>query len=490
MAVRPPLGVTAARGIAILVGRTLSLQLLTAGVTLVLARLLSPADYGLFAIAAAVQSVAQVASGVGLSAALIRQPDDPSPRQQRAVSGFLFATGMGFAAATAAIAFVALPAFGVSSDLVAVIATTAVAVPIYALRTVPMILLERHLRFGRVAVVETVETLSFNAFALAGALAGLGAFSLAGAVPVAAAAGLFAVSAFHRPGIGLPFDLGAIRPLAHFGLRASVLQTATLARGLGFVTLVAAIGGTSMAGFYGMATRLFAFPGALASAVQRVSFPALSRSPEERPRRGTRAVALSALLASLPLALLAGASHAIVSVLLGDRWLPTVDLVLTSSPGVLLSASAIPAMVGLALSQGRPGGPIAAVAGSAMAMTGVCVATVPPLGTTGVGLALTVSAGVSVAMLGLHTELEIRDAVSAVARALAIGSISAAAGYLVPLPETWLGLAARLGLIAAIWTGLAVWLMRPDLSAALRIARPMMPSWLRGIAGPRDQGAA
>ena len=45
--------VLAARGIGVLVGRTLTLQLLTAGVTIALVRILSPADYGLFAIAAA-----------------------------------------------------------------------------------------------------------------------------------------------------------------------------------------------------------------------------------------------------------------------------------------------------------------------------------------------------------------------------------------------------------------------------------------------------
>lgn len=482
---KAPLAVTAARGVGILVSRTLLLQLLTAGVTLVLARLLSPADYGLFALAAAIQAVAQVTSGAGLSAALIRQDEDPSPHQQRAVSGFLFATGLAFFALTAALALAGLPAAGVHGDALGVIAVTAIAVPLYALRAVPMVLLERHLRFGRVAIVETAETLAFNAFALAGALAGLGAYSLAGGVPAAAAAGLLAVRTLHRPGAGLSFDLGAVRALAHFGLRASALQVLILARGLGFVTLVTAIAGTSVTGFYAMATRLFAFPSALASAVQRVSFPALSRSPQDRPRRAARAAALSAVLASLPLALLAGASHTLVEVLLGDRWLETVDVVLASSPGVLLAASAIPAMVGLALSQGRPGGPIAAVVGSAIAIAAVGLAAVPSLGAAGVGLATTVSVVVNAAMLALHTEREMRAAAVPVARALAIGALAAGAGYLAPLPEDWLGLAARLGLVTAVWSGLGLWLMRADLRAALRIARPMVPPRLRGLAwGP------
>lgn len=450
---------------------------------MVLARLLSPADYGLFALAAAVQSVAQVTSGAGLSAALIRQDEDPSPEQQRAVSGFLLLTGTAFAALTAAAALAVLPTIGVHGRALDVIAVSALAVPLYALRAVPMVLLERHLRFGRVAVVETAETLAFNAFALLGALAGLGAFSLAGGIPSAAAAGLLVVRGMHRPGPGLALELAAIRPLARFGVRASALQIAALARGLGFVTLITAIADTATTGFYSMASRLFAFPTALASAVQRVTFPALSRSAADRPRLAARAASLSAVLASLPLALLAGSSHTLVAVLLGARWLPTVDIILAGSPGILLGASVIPAMVGLALAQGRPGGPLLAVLGSAVAMGATVALAVPDLGAAGVGLATTAGALVNLTMLAVHTEPEMRRCAGSTAKALAVSSLAAALAYLVPLPETVPGLAARIALGAGAWATLGLFLMRTDLRAAFRIARPLLPARLSRLAG-------
>ncbi|HEU4945371.1 MAG TPA: oligosaccharide flippase family protein [Solirubrobacterales bacterium] len=476
---RPPLGVTAARGVGILVGRTLVLQLLTAGVTLVLARLLSPADYGLFAIAAAAQALAQAASGVGISAALIRLSDDPDPEQQRAVTGFLFVTGLGFAVLATVLAFAVLPPLDLGGEAVRVTAVAAVAIPIYAIRAVPMVMLERHLRFGRVAAVETAETLGFNAFALAAALAGLGAFSLAGAIPLAALAGAVVARSIGGAAPGLSFDFAPVRPLAHFGLRASGLRLGNLAKGLGFVTLVSAIGGTSVTGFYAMAERLFTVPTALASAIQRVSFPALSRSQSERPRRAARAAALSAALASLPLALLAGASQALVTVLLGDRWLPTVDLILTAAPGMLLGASAIPAMTGLALSQGRTRGPLVAVAGSAVVLAGVSAVAIPGMDTTGVGIALSASAVTTVAILGFHSEREMRAAVAPVLRALAVGAVAAVAGYLVPVSDSIAGLALRLGLTGAVWGALGALVMRPELPAALKIAWPIVPERLR-----------
>lgn len=483
-----PLGVTAARGVAILVSRTLGLQLLTVGVTLVLARLLSPADYGLFAIAAAVQALAQAASGIGLSTAMIREPDEPSGEQQRAVTGFLLLTGLGFSAVAAAVAFAVLPALGVESEPLEVAAVAAIAIPIYAFRVAPMVLLERRLSFGRVAGVETVETLSFNAFALAGALAGLGAYSLVGAVPVAAAAGALVARRLRVAVPGLSLDLDAVRPLARFGLRASVLRMAMLARELGFVTLLTAIGGTATAGFYAMATRLFAFPTALASAVQRVSFPALARSVEGRAPRAARTAILSAVAASLPLALIAGASQAIVTVLLGDRWLATVDIVLIGAAGMLLSASAIPAMVGLALAGGQSRGPIASVCVSALAM-GACLALVDPLGSAAAGIGLTAGAIAGVAVLALYAGAEMREAGPAIGRALAVGALAAAAGYLAPLPETAVGLALRVSLVAGIWTCLSLAAMRADTLDALRTARSVLPSGLKGLVPRRQDGA-
>ena len=80
-----------------------------------------------------------------------------------------------------------------------------------------------------------------------------------------------------------------------------------------------------------MAKRLFSFPIALTSAVARVSFPALSRDAELRPRRAAQIATYTAIAAGLPLALVAGAAQPFIAVVLGDEWLPTSDIVLIGS---------------------------------------------------------------------------------------------------------------------------------------------------------------
>jgi hypothetical protein len=135
-------------------------------------------------------------------------------------------------------------------------------------------------------------------------------------------------------------------------------------------------------------------------------------------------------------------------------------------------------MIALELSEGRPNVPIAAVLSSALAMGLIAVAAIPSLDSTGVGLAMSGSALVSLVVLGFRVEPEMRAAAPALIRALAIGSLAAAAGYLAPLGDDLAGLIAQLLLIAGIWTVMAGLAMRTDLRSALRIARPMLPGRL------------
>ncbi len=458
----------------VLVGRTLGLQLLTAGVTVLLARLLTPADYGLFAIALAVQLVGQRAAELGLPAALVQMEEAPSERLQSAVAGVLLLTSVALAGLLLLAAFVIAPAIGADSLTLEVIAVSCAAIPLYGMRAMPMTLMERELRFGRVAIVETADTLVFNGFALAGAFAGLGAFSLAGAVPAGGLAGAitaWAIQPFYRrPSI----DLDPIRPLARFGLKVSVLQGVNLTRELGFVVIVAAVGGTAAAGFYGMAKRLFSFPIALTSAVFRVSFPALSRDAGLRPGRAAKVAAYTALAAGLPLALVAGAIQPFIAVVLGDEWLPTTDIVLIGSLAMMLTASANATMFSFSLAEGRANVPlIASIVETAVAFLLAATLTAS-LGEAGIGLALTISTLAATVALALGTHPQLRRALIPVAKASLVAAAAAAVAQWLDFPENLGGLFASLGVVSVVWLALEVAFSRAELARLVELARPVL----------------
>jgi len=456
------------------VGRTLVLQLLTAGVTILLARLLTPADYGLFAIALAVQLTGQRAAELGLPAALVRLPDDPSPRVQSAVAGVMLILATALCGTLLLIAFAIAPAVGVASEALRVIAVASAAMPLYAARAMPMVLMERRLSFGRVAVVETADTLAFNGFALAAALAGLGAFSLSGAVPAGALAGAAAAWAIQPFARRPRLELDPVRPLVGFGVRVSILQGIYLLRELGFVGIVAAVGGAPVAGYYAMAKRLFSFPIALTSAVARVSFPTLSREPELRPRRAAQIATYTAIVAGLPLALVAGAAQPLVAVVLGDEWMPTVDVVLIGSLAMMLTASACATMVSSFMADGDANYPLgSAIAEAAVAFAMAALLT-GPMGETGVGLALTGSTVVATIVLAAGAHPTLRRALIPVVKASVIAGLAAGAAQVLGFGDDVTGLLLSTGVVAVVWTTLEIAFSREDLLRIVRLARPLL----------------
>jgi O-antigen/teichoic acid export membrane protein len=399
--------------------------------------------------------------------------DDPSPQLQSAVAGVLLITSVTTAALLLVVAFVVAPLFGGNRTL-EVVAVSCAAIPFYASRAIPMVLMERELRFGRVAIVETADTLAFNGFALAGAFAGLGAFSLAGAVPIGGIAGAitaWAVQPFaRRPSL----DLDPVRPLAGFGLRVSALQGIYLLRELGFVGLLAALGGAPLAGFYAMAKRLFSFPIALTSAVGRVAFPTLSRDPEQRPARAARIMALTAVAAGLPLALVAGAVQPLIGVLLGSEWLPAADIVLLGSVGMMLTASALSTMVSVALSEGRPNAAIVAAVIEATVLCAIAIALTHSLHETGVGIAIAVSNIVATIFFAFNTHPRIRGALVAVVKATLIAAAATLTALALDLSNDVGGLILALATVSVAWLGLGTIFSRGELREAVEFARPLM----------------
>jgi lipopolysaccharide exporter len=443
-------------------------------VTIALARVLTPADYGLFAIALAVQMVGQRAAELGLPAALVRMEEEPKPRLQRAIWGMLLASSTLLTLVVLLAAFALTPALGAGNRTLQVIAVATCAIPFYAARALPMALMERGLRFGRVAIVETADTLAFNAFALIAALTGLGAFSLAGAVAVGGIAGMAAAWALQPFARRPRLDLDPVRPLISFGLQVSALQGVYLVRELGFVTLIAAVGGTSSAGFYAMAKRLFSFPIALTSAVTRVSFPALSREPELRPKRAAEATTFTAIAAGLPLALVAGAIQPLITVVLGSEWQPTADVVLFGSLGMMLTASADATMISMALAEGRPRSPLVSGMAETVVALGLVVILVGPLNEVGIGLAMTVSTLIATVVLVVGTHSQVRRSMLAVAKASLIAAAAAAVGQLASISEDAVGLLVSLAAVTVVWVALEFVFSRSDVTRIASILRPLL----------------
>lgn len=463
----------AARGVGVLVGRTIGLQILTAGATIALARLLTPADFGVFAVAVAVQRLGLGLSQYGLSSALIARPGDPTPREQHSVTGFSLAIAVSLCVLTSALAFGVAPAASADSDYMSSVAIALLSLPFFAGRVIPTVLLERDLAYGRLVVIETADTLVFYAFAVPAAALGAGAVSLAGGVAIGALAGMIVALAIKSWDRGISLDLEAIRPLARFGAQVSGSITIGVLRDFGFVTLVAGLGSSALAGFYAMNQRLLSVPVALQSAVGRVAFPALSKiaDPVQRAGAAARAAGLTAIVAGLPLTLVAAATDPMLAVIFGERWLPTADIVLLSAPGMLLVICVASPLQSLAMSHERGSLVLSVTAISGAVMLIAALLLVGPYGAEGVGLAFLIGTVSLAGGMVAAAPKAARRCVDPALRALAIGAVAALAGRAVGSGQDFEALVTEAGVAAIVWAALTALFMRAELRTALGIIR-------------------
>jgi O-antigen/teichoic acid export membrane protein len=160
-------------------GSQIAAQLVTWSATFVVIRLLSPTDYGLFAMTQAVLVFLSLLSGHGFANALVRS-ETITPRQIRQVFGLLVLLNFGLAAAQVLLAPLAAAYFRqpIVTDLLRVQALLYLANPFISLA---QCLLGRRMNFRRMAQIHFVAACLGAGTALATAAAGWGVWTLVAA---------------------------------------------------------------------------------------------------------------------------------------------------------------------------------------------------------------------------------------------------------------------------------------------------------------------
>jgi PST family polysaccharide transporter len=200
--------------------------------------------------------------------------------------------------------------------------------PIMACAVVPRAMLTRALEFRPLSVQQLVSEATFAVVGVGMALAGMGFWSLAGAVLGHRLMGSAVLVWFVRWRPRLIFSTEDLRQLIGFG--GPFMAGAILQRGVSNLDyfLVGRFLGTEALGYYSLAFQVGAVPlERLVSVLSRVAFPALS-SLKTEPRRMRQAY-LAGLRHLLTLMIPVGLFIAVLSpwvaeAAYGDKWLPAV----------------------------------------------------------------------------------------------------------------------------------------------------------------------
>jgi PST family polysaccharide transporter len=311
-----------ARGLTWTVADIWGRQLLNLLVFIVLARLLTPDDFGVVALAAVFVSFAQLIVDQGLGDALIQRQS--LTRQHidtafwAAVLTSLMLTALTVATAGPIAAALSTPA------LAPILQVLAITFILAAFTSIQIALLRRELAFRSLAIRSLAATAAGGAVGIVAALQGAGAWALVAQQATSASVSVVALWAISpwRPQLSFSFPL--FRELFPFGIRVVGSDILNFLSRYTSNFLIGVMLGTTLLGLYAVGNRILDVSQTLLLNVARkIAFPAFSRlqhDPERMQRaylRMNRVAALIILPGYVALAVLAPQLTVLV---FGDQW--------------------------------------------------------------------------------------------------------------------------------------------------------------------------
>ncbi len=292
------------------------------GVSLVLARLLSPSDFGLVALLSLFTSFSLIFVDCGFITAIVSRREIP-PNGENTIFWFNLAAALLFAGALVFLAPSIAKFYG-REELVALLAVASAQVVASAIGAVPGAILLRDRRFDALLVVGASASIASGVAGIGLALLGFGVWALAAQMITASAVttcASWAVSGW-RP--QLEFDIAHLRSQWAFSSNLLLSRLLDLAYRQGFSGVVGKLYGMKELGLYNRGSNVQATVSAiLEMVVGRVTLPFFSARAEDPSalRRAVRFTLQAVMAINIPAMIgLAALSDLVVVTLFGESW--------------------------------------------------------------------------------------------------------------------------------------------------------------------------
>jgi PST family polysaccharide transporter len=327
-------------------------QLLSWGVSIMLARLLMPADYGLFAIALSITMLLELLQDFGLGTALVQRQGLTRP-QINAVFWVVMASSLTITAGTF-LAADALSAFYAEPSLTWALRVLCLTFLLNSVGMVPYSLLTRALNLRHRSLADVTGSTAGAVASLILAYLGYGVWALVlGQLTrsLVIACMLFALSRW-VPGLDVTRE--GLGDLLLFGVRiAGMHVVGNLAPTVSVFVLARVLGGAAV-GLFSMAQGLAEAPHRISTAIiNQVSFPVFSRLQGQPEMLASYFLNISKYLAVVSLPIQAGlvlVAPDLIPVLLSAKWEAMIvpfQIVCVESAVVVLTLAASPLLTAL-----------------------------------------------------------------------------------------------------------------------------------------------
>ncbi|MBD7958553.1 lipopolysaccharide biosynthesis protein [Microbacterium sp. Sa4CUA7] len=323
---------------------------------IVLARLLTPEDFGSVAVAMTVLPLVYLIADMGFGTYLM-QAEALGPRTASTAFWYSFTAGLLLAAGMAAAAPGLEMLFGVA-DVAGVIMAMSPVVLLSSLASVPVALLRRAMRFRTLSIQAAVAGVVGQVMALALAFSGAGVWALVAQVCVSQVVVTTGAWIAARWIPSLRFSAKEFGIMASFGTKVVGVNAISVARLWGENVIISNVLGAAALGQLSIAQRLVQTTQDLAgSAIAPVSTIVFAtvRSDPDRLRSGyDRALGATYLMIMPALCLVAVAAPAIVPFLFGPQWTTSIPVAQALAVAAIFTAGAA-LDHGLFYGLGRPG---------------------------------------------------------------------------------------------------------------------------------------
>jgi PST family polysaccharide transporter len=299
----------------------------------ILARTLGPQTWGAYSVALFAFVCAESILRYGLSAYLIRKPEELTLLEIRVTATLQQVLGVIIGGVTLLAAY-PISIWYHKESLYFLFIALAINNWIYSWRSLPLSLLERRLEYAKLGIIEVVDILAFNSCAVAGALLNrsvqgiaLG-FVLRGLVSTIISynfAGVNPSMAWNRKvaqnlvAFGIPFSI------SNFILNVSIYLAPPV--------LVGSLLGFKVLGFTQLALSLMASFSVLSSVIVRLSFSPLSRIQQDQKLFGIvvgKVTSVTSFIVFPMLVVLVGLSPYYIPLIYGEQWTAVSDIMIVS----------------------------------------------------------------------------------------------------------------------------------------------------------------
>jgi O-antigen/teichoic acid export membrane protein len=327
-------------GVVVLAIRMVVLQFSVLGGDVYLRRRLDPADFGLFAIVQFALAFFAYFGDAGLGGALIQKKEEPTQRELSSIWLMqILLSSLVIVVIWSGAPYIVRLWPDMKPEGVWVLRALSIDLLLTGLRSAPMLLMERHLQFGRLAVLEVVLNLGFYATAVGCAEAGYGVMSLVYAVLTQGSCGVLFAFGMRRWRPSLVLDREVLRPIMKFGIAYQTKNLINFAAGAIAPVYGGRALGQSGLGFVNWAQNTAYFPLKLVQIMSRVSFPLYSRLQGNRPvfsRSLERSIQVCALGTLFFTGLGWALAPNLIRTIYTDKWLPGLGLFYVYVSGIAI----------------------------------------------------------------------------------------------------------------------------------------------------------